>query len=264
MRTILMLTFLLIVLLETPANSQSITILPYYSPKLPDKEMNEVKSNLARIMKETKCNDENRAIYYSSTPKNVDVFDDRIEIFFKNHSSSFKFSDLLNQNIVVFYAEYAPGMLARNYYQLSIGKLIFYCFSSGLDSFKEMADYLRFFQNQQFNSQFALFEPIAQKYRALAVKPKVSEEQRKLIVQANGFNEQKMYDKAVELYQKAIESDQTAYPAAYSNLALLSAQLNHFSAAIYFMKKYLMLEPEASDSRSALDKIYLWEAQLNQ
>ena len=33
--------------------------------------------------------------------------------------------------------------------------------------------------------------------------------------------------------------DQTAYPDAYSNLALLSAQVGKFREAIFYMKKYL-------------------------
>jgi hypothetical protein len=57
--------------------------------------------------------------------------------------------------------------------------------------------------------------------------------------------------------------DQVAYPAGYSNLALLSAQINNFGGAINFMKKYLLLEPEATDARSAQDKIYEWEAQIS-
>ncbi len=62
------------------------------------------------------------------------------------------------------------------------------------------------------------------------------------------------------MYLKAIEVDQTAYPAAYSNLALLSAQIDNYEAAIYYLKKYLMLEPE--DARAAQDKIYEWEGKL--
>ena len=50
----------------------------------------------------------------------------------------------------------------------------------------------------------------------------------------------------------------------YANLALLSAQLHQYNAAIYYMKKYLMLEPEAEDARSAQDKIYLWESMLQE
>jgi len=44
---------------------------------------------------------------------------------------------------------------------------------------------------------------------------------------------------------------------------LLNAQVHNFDAAVYYMKKYLMLVPEASDARSSQDKIYEWEAQIN-
>ena len=74
------------------------------------------------------------------------------------------------------------------------------------------------------------------------------------------FSHEKSYDKAINIYHKVIELDQTAYPAAYSNIALLYAQANNFNAAIYNMKKYLLLEPEGSDARGAQDKIYEWEA----
>ncbi len=70
--------------------------------------------------------------------------------------------------------------------------------------------------------------------------------------------QEKNYMKAIELYKKAIAIDQIAYPAGYSNVALLFAQINNFNAAINNMKKYLLLEPEASDARSAQDKIYEW------
>ena len=77
-------------------------------------------------------------------------------------------------------------------------------------------------------SQLVLFEKNAAEYRALKVKPPISEEQRKFIVQANSFNEKKMYNEAISLYEQAIEVDQTTYPAAYSNLALLSAQVKQY------------------------------------
>jgi tetratricopeptide (TPR) repeat protein len=93
----------------------------------------------------------------------------------------------------------------------------------------------------------------------LEVKPIVSEEQRKYIVQANSFNEQKAYNIAIDLYMKATEIDQTSYPAAYYNLALLSINVNQFYGAIFYMKKYLMLVPDAEDARAAQDKIYEWE-----
>lgn len=115
-----------------------------------------------------------------------------------------------------------------------------------------------YYENRK--TQLVLFEKNAAEYRALKVKPPVSEEQRKYIVQANAFNEKKMYNDAIRLYEQAIVVDQTAYPAAYSNLALLSAQVKKYDDAIYHMKKYLLLVPEAADARGAQDKIYEWEA----
>jgi hypothetical protein len=41
---------------------------------------------------------------------------------------------------------------------------------------------------------------------------------------------------------------------------LLSAQVKQYDDAIYHMKKYLLLVPDASDARGAQDKIYEWEA----
>jgi tetratricopeptide (TPR) repeat protein len=134
-------------------------------------------------------------------------------------------------------------------------------------NYEKLADYLYSLQHpymiQHYDSLFAQFKPIAEKYRALKVKAQVSEEQRKYIVQANMMNKNKDYEKAVDLYNKALELNQTAYPEGYSNLALLSAQINNFDGAIFYMKEYLLLEPEATDARSAQDKIYEWEAMVS-
>ena len=190
------------------------------------------------------------------------VFDDRIE-----------FRRLNRENIIVYFSDIIDYQITINFDAINkrdnvyFGNLII--FINGKGSNRRFYDDLIIIQKQLKNqliekqkSQLILFEPIVEQYRYLKIKPKISEEQRKYIIQANGFNDQKMYDKAIELYLKAIEVDQTAYPAAYSNLALLSAQTKRFNDAIFYMKKYLMLEPEASDARSAQDKIYLWEAQI--
>ncbi|MDA8165190.1 MAG: tetratricopeptide repeat protein [Desulfobacteraceae bacterium] len=103
------------------------------------------------------------------------------------------------------------------------------------------------------------FAQKAAQYRAAAVKPAVSEEQRRLIVQANALSERKDYAGAIDLYQSALDVDPVAYPGAYFNLALLSAQMERYPRAIAYMKQYLQLEPDAKDARSAQDKIYEWE-----
>jgi len=109
------------------------------------------------------------------------------------------------------------------------------------------------------DERLTLFQAKAAQYRGMKVKPPVSEEQRKYIVQANTLNERKEYAGAIELYSKAMDVDPVSYPEAYFNLALLSAQMQRFRPAIAYMKQYLLLVPEAKDARSGQDKIYEWE-----
>ncbi|MBL0224475.1 MAG: hypothetical protein IPQ16_02490 [Geobacteraceae bacterium] len=129
----------------------------------------------------------------------------------------------------------------------------------------KLADLLYFkqMQMQKFIEEkergLALFAPVAAEYRSLSVKPNVSEEQRKLIVQANALTQQKNYQEALAQYKKVVELSLTSYPAAYYNLALLAAQENLPVSAVYYMKRYLLLLPDAKDARSAQDKIYEWE-----
>jgi tetratricopeptide (TPR) repeat protein len=87
----------------------------------------------------------------------------------------------------------------------------------------------------------------------------ITEEQRKYIVQANAFNDQKNYDKALELYESAMEINPFSYPEGYYNMALIAAGSKYFEYAIFNMKKYLILVPDAPDARTAQDKIYEWE-----
>jgi tetratricopeptide (TPR) repeat protein len=135
-------------------------------------------------------------------------------------------------------------------------------FFETLEDAANFADNLYFIQQQlkqTVDGRFDQFEARAAQYRELKVKPVVSETQRKFIVQANSMTQSKDYAKAVELYLKAVDVDPVAYPAAYFNLAMLSAQLKKYPRAIAYMKKYLLLVPGAEDARSAQDKIYEWE-----
>ncbi len=107
--------------------------------------------------------------------------------------------------------------------------------------------------------EMGYFPPLAAEYRAMEPKPKVSEDQRRFIVQANSWTEKKRYDMAIEMYLKALQVNQVTYPAAYYNMGLLYAQQGEYMAAIVCMQKYLLLVPEAADARTAQDKIYEWE-----
>lgn len=139
-------------------------------------------------------------------------------------------------------------------------------FARDLDSARRFADDLLFLQqtmgrgNTGFDRVTPEFESSAAGYRALAVKPQVTEEQRRFIVQANALGQKKDYAGALEIYGKALKVDPVAYPEAYFNMALLSAEKGRYRAAIGFMRKYLLLVPDAKDARAAQDKIYEWEA----
>jgi tetratricopeptide (TPR) repeat protein len=91
------------------------------------------------------------------------------------------------------------------------------------------------------------------------LKTEISEEQRKYIVQANAANEKKEYDNAILLYRKVIELNPYTYPAAYFNTALIHGTMENYYQAVYAMKQYLIVAPDAEDARKAQDKIYEWE-----
>ncbi|MDP2088678.1 MAG: hypothetical protein Q8J84_04685 [Flavobacteriaceae bacterium] len=194
---------------------------------------------------------------------NILVLNDRIEFKSKKQKSTFYFSNLLDRTIVTKGSNVTKGLNVEidKYYTISLYLL-------DITNSQGLADDLFFMQRQQIKKRYDTwlvgFESLAAQYRALKVKPPVSEDQRRYIVQANALNQQKEYNKAIGMYNKAIELDRISYPTAYYNEALLFAQLKNYDAAIYCMKIYLLFEPDAPDSRSAQDKIYEWEIMINQ
>jgi hypothetical protein len=141
-------------------------------------------------------------------------------------------------------------------------------FVSTLDKLKRVADDLFFLQNHMRQivaleeAKQVQFKPVAEKYRALAVKPPLSEEMRRLIIQAEALREERKYAQAIAHYGKITNVDLAAYPEAYYNQALLSEQLNQILPAIYYMKFYLQLVPDGPDARAARDKIYALEMKM--
>ena len=204
--------------------------------------------------------------------KEARVLDDRIELKVKRATISIPFETLLgwyfkvDQQVSFLVPE---GFFIKFPYSMSFPKKIEFQFHNTiLSDVMKLADDLFAIQyttnEKEYTRVLSVFKPLALSYHELKVKPPVSEEQRKYIVQANSFNQDKDYYKAIELYKKACEIDPVAYPAAYSNLGLLCAQVLKYHAAINYMKMYLMLVPEAEDARTVQDKIYEWEAKITQ
>jgi tetratricopeptide (TPR) repeat protein len=201
-------------------------------------------------------------IYYNKGGDNLLIYIETNAIHISDNGIEFpllpvNFEDLVNFNIMV---EDNYGRRLKLPNNLSI------LFVTDADKADKVADDLFVIKNnwnKYQSEQLSLFEAQAAQYRAQHIKPTVSEEQRKYIVQANAFSRQKEYDRAIERYQKAIALNPVSYPGAYFNMALLSAQEHHFRTAIGYMKRYLLLVPDAKDARNAQDKIYEWEAMID-
>lgn len=223
-----------------------------------------VKSDLDELLKHTFVY--NQKMKFVTLPTVTSVTDDKFQVAHKSKVLAFNIPEIKDVEVLDWGKSNSVGTTGHYQYSVQIQTTIFSW--KDLTQAEKFADGIAFlhqkYLNQISKADEETFAPIAAEYRSLKVKPPVSEEQRKFIVQANSFNQQKLFDKAIEYYNKAIELDQTAYPAAYSNIALLSAQLHKFDAAIASMKKYLLLEPGASDARGAQDKIYEWEIMLKQ
>jgi tetratricopeptide (TPR) repeat protein len=251
-----------------------------YYPKL-SKNMDEAKANIVRILND-KCVTIYDSVNLKIKYKNASVFEDRIELTLKAGIKTIYFSKLFGEYDIKVYSRYAIyGNNDRDDYYDQIAGLKNISIEKNDSAFfgmkfrnrslfpvcnKELADALYFIQQQlytkRYDSLLIAFKPKAEQYRVINIKPAMPEDQRKCIVKANLYNQQKEYEKAIEQYEKAIGIDQTAYPAAYYNLALLFAQVHSFNTAIYYIKQYLLLEPEAQDARAAQDKIYEWEMMM--
>ncbi len=117
-------------------------------------------------------------------------------------------------------------------------------------------------RNEYYSNEVLSFQVTVTEYNSLAKKPSLSEEQRKLIVQANSIQEKKEYLKALIYYEKAMKLNPISRPDGYFNMGLLASEIIRYDYAIMCMKKYIMLMPNSEDARKAQDKIYEWELNL--
>jgi len=131
--------------------------------------------------------------------------------------------------------------------------------------YKLLLTYQKIVEPQLLDKAVEKFKTEFNHYKESGGKATISEEQRKLIVQANAANNEKKYKAALDLYLQALKIDKFSYPDAYNNMALISAATNDFLGAIYEIKQYMVLvPPEAEAAREIQDKIYEWEYKYNQ
>lgn len=245
-------------------NNEKLPGTYYHSPKLIKgyEDVDMAKSKISEIAKNSKylwvkdLRNNNSFIL-----REIHFLNNDVEIIKGKQKVRLDFTDWIDNHRVYLEEEIAHQSISN--YSVVIGKVIKLQIGYNYKLANELAQY--FYAIQYHNVSIKLdkkleeFKPIAEQYKNLRSKPAMKEEQRKLIVQANAMNQQKHYGKAIELYVEAVKLDPVSYPAAYSNIALMQAQLELYDLAIYHMKKYIMLVPEAPDARASQDKIYEWE-----
>jgi hypothetical protein len=64
--------------------------------------------------------------------------------------------------------------------------------------------------------------------------------------------------KAFLEYNLALQKFPT-WPEGQFNLALIGGELKRYRGAVFHMKEYLALVPEAPDAQAARDKMILWQ-----
>ncbi len=105
------------------------------------------------------------------------------------------------------------------------------------------------------------FQPKAEAWRQLAAKPAMPEEAQRHQVLAEYAFKNKDVPKAITEYDAALKIF-PCWPDGQSNLANLAAEVGTrpgYNMAIYHMKLYLALVPNAPDAKAAQDSIFIWE-----
>lgn len=105
----------------------------------------------------------------------------------------------------------------------------------------------------------AQFEQIAAQYRAANPKPALPEDVRRARVQAEFAVDHRRYADAARFYGEGLKAAPW-WAAGWFNRALVLAEAGRHAEAIRDMRRFLTLEPNAQDSRTAQDMVYRWES----
>ncbi len=104
----------------------------------------------------------------------------------------------------------------------------------------------------------AAFANEAKRYREMAVKPALPEAVQKCRILAEDAFKNKELQKALEWYRKGLAIE-PLWPQGQFNTAMLEGESQWYSWAVFHMKRYLELVPNAQNATAAREKIYIWE-----
>lgn len=103
------------------------------------------------------------------------------------------------------------------------------------------------------------FQKVAKTYRNAKVKPVPGENVRKFVIMADEAVHQERFSDAVNDYEQGLKIAPW-WPQGHFNASMILGKLHEYNRAIEHMKDYLMLVPNAPNTRAAQDQIYKWEA----
>lgn len=107
------------------------------------------------------------------------------------------------------------------------------------------------------------FQQKAATWRALTPRPSLAEDVRQPRLLAEDAFKQKQFETAAEEYEEGLEID-PLWPQGHFNAALLYAELKDYEDAIWHMRAYLELLPDAPDAQEARDQVLLWQGKMKQ
>lgn len=105
------------------------------------------------------------------------------------------------------------------------------------------------------------FERMLAVLKKLPARPPLSEDGRRLAIQAEAAAKEKRYDDAIRLFGEAVRACPW-WPDGYFNAALLLSEQQRYAEAIPYMIRFVSLVPETPDARKGQDKIYEWEGKV--
>jgi hypothetical protein len=113
----------------------------------------------------------------------------------------------------------------------------------------------------QDTAAWAEFQQKAAAWRALPVKPALSEDVRRERVQAENAFREKHLKSAADHYESGLKIN-PLWPEGHFNAGFIDAELEDYDRAIWHMRAYVELVPNAPDAQDVRDQVSIWQGKL--
>ncbi len=259
-------------MLSWTKNTDSLLLLANTKDSLLKIELKQAKYKLYQVLQQQQSTyqihvDVGNAVYNLGNPLSIEWTDTAYKFICANNmKAAIEFSYLTDLKIKIYNSSNSiQGNSGGSVSQLKVGGIIL---TVSIEQQYILTNIRQLFLRvQQLNNdvQFKInqFEVMVANYNTTAEKPIITEQQRKLIIQADVATKLYQYEKAIGLNNAIIKIHPTAYPNVYLNIAVLQGETNRLHSAIYNMKKYTRFNSDSTDVKFATTKINEWEIILN-